>query len=150
MARGVQFAPVTLHTGVSSQEAGETPQPEWFSVPAATARLVNDTHRHHGRVIATGTTVTRALESVAAADGSLHPDEGWTERIIGPHAPVRTVDGLITGLHDPDASHLLLVEAIAGPALTQRAYDAAVAERYRWHEFGDSCLLLPGHTRPGD
>jgi len=142
VSRGVAFATITLHTGVSSQEAGEPPQPERFEVPAATARLVNATRRAGGRVIAVGTTVTRALESAAGPDGRLGPARGWTELVIGPEHPARAVTGLITGLHNPDASHLLLVESVAGPRLAQRAYDAAVEARYLWHEFGDSCLLL--------
>jgi len=142
VSRGIGFASITLHTGVSSQEAGETPQAERFEVPAGTARLVNATRLDGGRVIAVGTTVTRALESAAGADGWLAPAQGWTELVIGPDHPARVVTGLITGLHNPDASHLLLVESIAGAEVTQRAYDAAVAAGYLWHEFGDSCLLL--------
>ena len=68
---------------------------------------------------------------------------GWTDLVITPDRPVRVVDGLVTGWHDPEASHLLLAESVAGADLTQRAYDAALAHTYRWHEFGDSCLLLP-------
>ncbi|HEV2888627.1 MAG TPA: S-adenosylmethionine:tRNA ribosyltransferase-isomerase [Jatrophihabitans sp.] len=146
ISRGIAFAPITLHTGVSSQEAGEPPQPERYEVPAATARLVNATRLNGGRVIAVGTTVTRALESAAGPDGWLSPARGWTELVIGPDHPARAVTGLITGLHNPDASHLLLVESVAGARLAQRAYDAAVEARYLWHEFGDSCLLL-GNTR---
>jgi S-adenosylmethionine:tRNA ribosyltransferase-isomerase len=142
VSRGIAFAPITLHTGVSSQDAGEPPQPERFEVPAATARLVNATRVNGGRVIAVGTTVTRALESAAGPDGWLSPARGWTELVIGPDHPARAVTGLITGLHNPDASHLLLVESVAGARLAQRAYDAAVEARYLWHEFGDSCLLL--------
>lgn len=142
VSRGIGIAPITLHTGVSSQDASEGPQPEWFSVPASTARLVNQTSRDGGRVIAVGTTVTRALESAAGPDG-VRPRSGWTDLVLGPRHPVRVVTGLITGLHDPDASHLLLVESVAGAELTQRAYDAAVDGPYLWHEFGDSCLLLP-------
>ena len=145
---GVAVAPITLHTGVSSLESGEPPQPERFRVPASTARLVNLVRAHGGRVIAVGTTVARALESVAAPDGRVHAAAGWTDLVLGPDRPARTVDGLITGLHDPRASHLLLLEAIAGPALVQRAYDAAVSGRYLWHEFGDSCLLLPDGSSP--
>ncbi len=137
------IAPITLHTGVSSQEVGEAPQEEWFEVPAATAALVNDARRRGGRVVAVGTTATRALESAAAFDGTVRSASGWTDLVISPDRPVRVVSGLITGWHDPDASHLLLVESVAGPELTQRAYDAAAAEGYRWHEFGDSGLLLP-------
>lgn len=143
LMRGVLIAPVMLHTGVSSQDAGEPPQAERFRVDEVTARLVNQARRSGNRVIAVGTTVTRALETAAAPDGTVHPSGGWTDVVLGPERPIRTVNGLVTGLHNPDASHLLLVEAVAGAALAQRAYDAAVSQRYLWHEFGDSCLLLP-------
>jgi S-adenosylmethionine:tRNA ribosyltransferase-isomerase len=146
LTRGIAVAPITLHTGVSSQEAGESPQPERFEVPAATARLVNATRAAGSRVVAVGTTVTRALESAVeyAEDGDVVvPTSGWTERVVSPAYPARVVTGLITGWHDPHASHLLLVESIAGPELTQASYDAAVAGGYLWHEFGDSALLLP-------
>lgn len=143
VASGVLFAPVTLHTGVSSPEAGEAPQAEWREVGPATARLVNAARAAGGRVVAVGTSATRALESAAAPDGQVSPHTGWTDLVISPDRPVRAVNGLITGWHDPEASHLLLVESVAGPALTQRAYDEAVRAGYLWHEFGDSCLLLP-------
>ncbi len=143
LAGGVIFAPITLHTSVSSQDAGELPLDEWFSVPETTAQLVNSARARGSRVVAVGTTATRALESAAGRDGRLAARSGWTGLVISPDRPVRVVDGLITGWHHPEASHLLLVESVAGPALTQLAYDAAVAERYRWHEFGDSGLLLP-------
>lgn len=139
---GVVIAPVTLHTGVSSQEAGEAPQAEWFEVSASTARLVNTMRAGGGRVIAVGTTATRALESAADAAGAIQPRSGWTEVVVTPERGVRAIDGLITGWHDPVASHLLLVEAAVGTDVTQRAYDAAVEHRYLWHEFGDSALLL--------
>lgn len=143
VAAGVGVAPITLHTGVSSQEAGEGLQVERFDVPEATARQVNATRRAGGRIVAVGTTVARALESAVTPEGLVTGAAGWTERVITRDEPPRVVDGLITGWHDPHASHLLLVEAVAGEELTQAAYDAAVQERYRWHEFGDSCLLLP-------
>lgn len=143
VSRGIAVAPLTLHTGLSSQEAGEAPAAERFEVPAATADLVNVTRAAGGRVVAVGTTVTRALESAVTADGRVVAAAGWTERVISPSEPARVVDGLVTGWHDPQASHLLLVESIAGAALTQAAYDCAVAEGYLWHEFGDSALLLP-------
>jgi S-adenosylmethionine:tRNA ribosyltransferase-isomerase len=141
--KGIAIAPITLHTGVSSQEANEPPQPERFHVSASTASLVNHTRAAGGRVVAVGTTVTRALESAVGADGKVRAAQGWTSLVLGPGNPVRVVNGLVTGLHNPDASHLLLVEAVAGAELAQRTYDAALAERYLWHEFGDSCLLLP-------
>ncbi|GGF38125.1 queuosine biosynthesis protein [Marmoricola endophyticus] len=143
VSRGVAIAPITLHTGVSSQEAGEGPQPERYEVGEATARLTNAVRAGGGRVVAVGTTVTRALESSVADDGRVIASRGWTERVVTPDHPPRVVTGLVTGWHDPQASHLLLVEAVAGRALAQTAYDAAVAQGYLWHEFGDSALLLP-------
>ena len=142
-ARGVAVAPIVLHTGVSSQERGERPYPERYAVPAATAAAVAATRAAGGRVIAVGTTVTRALESAAGADGRVRPASGWTGLVITPERGARAVDGLITGWHEPDASHLLLLEAVAGRDLVARSYAAAVARGYRWHEFGDSHLLLP-------
>jgi S-adenosylmethionine:tRNA ribosyltransferase-isomerase len=140
---GIVITPITLHTGVSSQEAGEPPQPERYSVPESTARLVALTRAAGRRVIAVGTTATRALESATDDSGTVRAAAGWTDVVLSPQRPVRVVSGLITGLHDPEASHLLLVEAVAGAELAQRAYDAAVSQGYLWHEFGDSCLLLP-------
>jgi S-adenosylmethionine:tRNA ribosyltransferase-isomerase len=142
LGAGVGVAPIVLHTGVSSQERGERPYPERFEVPAATAARVNAAHASGGRVIAVGTTVTRALETVAASDGTVAAGAGWTSLTITPERGVRAVDGLITGWHEPDASHLLLLEAVAGRELVERSYAAAVAAGYRWHEFGDSHLLL--------
>jgi S-adenosylmethionine:tRNA ribosyltransferase-isomerase len=143
VSAGVAVAPIVLHTGVSSLESGESPQPERFRVPPATATLVNAVRAAGGRVVAVGTTVVRALETVAEPDGWVNAGCGWTDLVLGPDRPARTVTGLVTGLHEPEASHLLLLEAVAGPELVQRAYDAAVSGRYLWHEFGDSCLLLP-------
>ncbi len=142
-ARGVGVARLTLHTGVSSLEVGELPYAERFAVPPATAAAVNATHRAGRRVIAVGTTVTRALESAAAPDGTVRPASGWTDLTITSERGVRAVDGLLTGWHEPEASHLLLLEAVAGRPLVERSYAAAVALGYRWHEFGDTHLLLP-------
>ncbi|MBA2699786.1 MAG: S-adenosylmethionine:tRNA ribosyltransferase-isomerase [Nocardioidaceae bacterium] len=147
LARGVVVAPVTLHTGVSSPEKHEPPMPERYDVPAGTADLVNLTHSKGRRVVAVGTTVTRALESAAEADGSVRAAHGWTDLVLGPDRPARVVTGLTSGLHEPEASHLLLLEAVAGRDLVGRAYAAAVAEHYLWHEFGDSMLFLPKIAR---
>jgi S-adenosylmethionine:tRNA ribosyltransferase-isomerase len=141
-ARGVGVARLTLHTGVSSLETGEPPYPERFAVPAGTAARVNATRRAGGRVIAVGTTVTRALESAAGADGTVRATAGWTSLVITPERGVRAVDGLVTGWHEPEASHLLMLEAVAGRPLVERSYAAALALGYRWHEFGDAHLLL--------
>lgn len=143
VTRGIGIAPITLHTGVSSQEPGEPPQPERFAVPESTARAVNTTRAWGGRVVAVGTTVTRALETAANDNGVVRPAAGWTELVLGPDRPTRVVNGLITGWHAPGASHLDLLEAVAGTDLVERAYREAVRARYLWHEFGDSCLLLP-------
>jgi S-adenosylmethionine:tRNA ribosyltransferase-isomerase len=146
ISRGIRIAPLTLHTGVSSPEVSEPPAPERYDVPRATALLVNLTRSTGGRVIAAGTTVTRALETVAGADGLVTGGHGWTHLVLGPDRPARIVHGLITGWHAPGASHLLLLEAVAGADLVSAAYQQAVANEYLWHEFGDSALLLP--SRP--
>jgi S-adenosylmethionine:tRNA ribosyltransferase-isomerase len=145
-ARGIAVARIVLHTGVSSLEAGEVPLPERYRVPADTADAVNATRAAGGRIVAVGTTTTRALESVATSDGHVTPGSGWTHLVLGPDRPARVVDGLVTGWHEPQASHLLLLEAVAGPRLVSRAYAAALEHGYRWHEFGDSGLLLPGES----
>jgi S-adenosylmethionine:tRNA ribosyltransferase-isomerase len=142
MAHGVTVAPVVLHAGVSSQELHEPPLPERFEVPAATARLVQSARAAGRRVIAVGTTVVRALES-AGSGGRVRAARGWTDLMLGPQRPARVVTGLLTGLHAPEASHLLLLEAVAGPALVAAAYDEAVDRGYLWHEFGDSMLFQP-------
>jgi S-adenosylmethionine:tRNA ribosyltransferase-isomerase len=142
-ARGVLFAPLTLHTGVSSLERGESPYPERFAVPEATARLVNAVRWWGGRVIAVGTTAVRALETVTGEDGSVAAAAGWTRLVVTPERGLRAVDGLITGWHEPAASHLQLLEAAAGPELLGRSYAAALEHGYLWHEFGDSHLILP-------
>jgi S-adenosylmethionine:tRNA ribosyltransferase-isomerase len=141
--RGVLLAPVLLHTGVSSQEPDEPPQPERFRVPATTASLVNHVRRTGGRVVAVGTTVTRALESATDGSGTVHAAQGWTDLVLGPARPARVVTGLITGWHEPGASHLDLLRAVAGAPLVDAAYDEAHRRGLLWHEFGDSCLLMP-------
>ncbi|MEU8223329.1 S-adenosylmethionine:tRNA ribosyltransferase-isomerase [Kribbella sp. NPDC048915] len=141
-ARGVLIAPILLHCGVSSLESYEAPPAERYDVPAHTARLVSWVRANGGRVIAVGTTAVRAIESVVDGDGVVSPSRGWTELVLSPERPPRVVDGLITGWHAPEASHLLLLESVAGPGQVQAAYDAAVTNNYLWHEFGDSCLLL--------
>jgi S-adenosylmethionine:tRNA ribosyltransferase-isomerase len=150
MAAGVTVAPIVLHAGVSSAELHEPPLPERFVVPEDTARLVNSAVWAGRRIIAVGTTVVRALETVAGDHGTVRPDKGWTDLVLGPDRPARVVSGLITGLHPPEASHLLLLEAVAGVDLVRQAYEAAVASGYLWHEFGDSMLFLPGQRPSRD
>jgi len=143
VTKGVGVTPITLHTGVSSQEAHEPPYAEWYRVPAATAERVNTAHDDGHSVVAVGTTATRALETVADADGRARPGEGWTDVVVTPARGVQLVDGLLTGWHEPEASHLQLLEAVAGRALLDRSYDAALELGYRWHEFGDLHLITP-------
>lgn len=143
IARGVQIAPLLLHTGVSSLEDHEPPYEEYYRVPLATAHAVNAAHAAHRRVVAVGTTVVRALETVTDEEGMTHPGEGWTPLVITPTRGVRAVQGLLTGLHEPRASHLAMLEAIAGRAHVSAAYHEALRHEYLWHEFGDLHLLLP-------
>ncbi|MEU0671014.1 S-adenosylmethionine:tRNA ribosyltransferase-isomerase [Streptomyces lavendulocolor] len=143
VSRGVQVAPVVLHTGVASAEAHEPPYPERFEVPESTAWLVGAARAGGGRIVAVGTTAVRALESAAGEDGVVRPAGGWTDLVVTPRRGVRAVDGLLTGLHEPEASHLLLLEAVAGREALGLAYAAALRRRYLWHEFGDVHLVLP-------
>jgi S-adenosylmethionine:tRNA ribosyltransferase-isomerase len=147
LARGIDVAPILLHTGVSSLERDDAPYPERFRVPAWTAERVNLARRLGGRVIAVGTTVVRALESAAGEDGRVSRAAGWTELVIGPDRAVRTIDGLVTGFHDRDSSHLRMLEAVAGAELLERAYRAATEAGYLRHEFGDLLLIEPGQDR---
>jgi S-adenosylmethionine:tRNA ribosyltransferase-isomerase len=143
VAGGVQVAPVLLHCGLSSPERGEPPLPERFAVPAETARLVNAVRGWGGRVIAVGTTVVRALETAAGDDGTVEPGRGFTSLVLSPERGLRAVDGLVTGWHEAQATHLELLEAVAGTELLARSYEEALREGYLWHEFGDSHLILP-------
>jgi S-adenosylmethionine:tRNA ribosyltransferase-isomerase len=141
--RGIGIATITLHTGVSSLEGHELPYAERFAVPRATAAAINATRLAGGHVIAVGTTVVRALESAVDSNGTVHPAAGWTDAVITPATGVRAVDGLVSGWHEPAATHLAMLEAVAGRTALIRAYRAAWDAGYLWHEFGDSHLLLP-------
>lgn len=143
VARGIQFAPLVLHTGVSSLEDHEPPYEEYYRVPAQTARLVTAARAEGRRIIAVGTTVVRALETATDEAGVTHPGEGWTGLVITPERGIRAVQGMLTGLHEPRASHLAMLEALDSREHLRAAYTAAVRERYLWHEFGDLHLLLP-------
>jgi S-adenosylmethionine:tRNA ribosyltransferase-isomerase len=140
--KGVGVVRLTLHTGVASLEHDEPPYPEPYRVPAETADAVQAAKARGGRVIAVGTTVVRALESAADAGGRVRSTRGWTDLVITPERGVRVVDGLLTGFHEPRASHLAMLEAIAGRRHLERTYRAALAGGYLWHEFGDLHLIL--------
>jgi S-adenosylmethionine:tRNA ribosyltransferase-isomerase len=157
VAGGVQVAPLLLHTGVASLEEHEPPYEEFYRVPLATARLANAARAAGKRVVAVGTTVVRALETVTDTEGTTHPGEGWTRVVITPgtHGTpsereaaegcrgLRAVDALLTGLHEPRATHLAMLEALAGRRHLEVTYAEALRERYLWHEFGDRHLILP-------
>ena len=143
VAKGVGVSPLVLHTGVASLESTELPYPERLRVSPTTATRVNETRRDGGRVIAVGTTVVRALETAGGDDGLVRPVDGWTDLVITPQRGVRVVDGLLTGWHEPEASHLLMLEAVAGRPLLEASYAASLQEGYLWHEFGDTHLILP-------
>jgi S-adenosylmethionine:tRNA ribosyltransferase-isomerase len=147
IARGIQIAPLLLHTGVASLEGHEPPYEEYYRVPVETADLVNAARQAGRRVVAVGTTVIRALESVTDARGTTSPGEGWTSVVITPERPLRAVNAMITGLHEPRATHLAMVrQAIAAAggqrSHLERAYHEAREHGYLWHEFGDSHLII--------
>jgi S-adenosylmethionine:tRNA ribosyltransferase-isomerase len=142
VSRGVGIAPFVLHCGVSSPEDHEPPSAEWFRVAPTTAAQVNAARLAGHRVIAVGTTAVRALETVCDAGGTIHPGKGWTELVVTPERHIRSIDGLLTGWHEPGASHLAMLEAVAGAGLVSASYREALAQGYLWHEFGDSHLVL--------
>ena len=143
VARGVQFAPLILHTGVASLEEYEPPYEEFYRVPPATARLANAARAAGRRVVAVGTTVVRALETATDEDGIAHPGEGWTSLFITPERGICSVDAMLTGLHEPRSTHLAMLEALAEQEHLRLAYDEALKGGYLWHEFGDLHLILP-------
>lgn len=143
IARGVQIAPLLLHTGVASVEQQEPVYEEYYRVPEPTARLINAAHQAGQRVIAIGTTVVRALETVTEANGITHAGEGWTDILITPQRGIHAINGLLTGLHEPLSTHLAMLEALAGREHIEITYQEALRHGYLWHEFGDLHLLLP-------
>jgi S-adenosylmethionine:tRNA ribosyltransferase-isomerase len=143
--RGIGFVTLTLHTGVASLELHERPYAEEFWVPELTAAAVRRAKAEGRRVIAVGTTVVRALESaVDEGSGEVVASHAWAELMITPERGVKVVDSLLTGFHEPKATHLAMLEAIAGHCHLEKAYAAALRERYLWHEFGDLHLILSG------
>jgi S-adenosylmethionine:tRNA ribosyltransferase-isomerase len=165
VSRGVAIAPLLLHTGVASLEDHEPPYEEFYRVHRDTAERVNAARRGGHRIVAVGTTVVRALETVTDEHGVTSPGEGWTSVVITPERPLRSVSALITGLHEPRATHLAMLERVsaggqseplegsaaeprrravkdAGRRQIDRAYAEARRDGYLWHEFGDSHLIL--------
>lgn len=143
VGKGIQFAPLLLHTGVASLEDHEPPYAEYYRVPPETAQAVNQARLAGRRVIAVGTTAVRALETVAEPNGRVFPGSGWTDLIITPERGIYAIDGLLTGLHEPRSSHLQMLEALAGRQHLCLTYAEALKHNYLWHEFGDLHLILP-------
>lgn len=143
ITRGVVVVPVTLHAGVSSYEDDEWPGDERYHVSEHAAAVVNAIRSSGGRVIATGTTVVRALETVADSGGVVHPGRGTTDILVTPLTGLRAVDGLLTGWHEPRSSHLSMMEAFMDREALDRVYREALDTGYLWHEFGDLLLILP-------
>jgi S-adenosylmethionine:tRNA ribosyltransferase-isomerase len=143
ISQGVVVLPVTLHAGVSSYEEDEWPGDERYQVPEHTATVVNALRDAGGRVIAIGTTVVRALETVTDARGVVHPGRGTTDTVVTPVTGLRAVDGLLTGWHEPRSSHLTMMEAFLERESLDRVYREALDNGYLWHEFGDLLLILP-------
>jgi len=153
VAKGVQILPLVLHTGVASLEDDEPPYEEYYRVPPETAAAINAARKAGRRIVAVGTTVVRALETVTDRDGITHPGEGWTDLYITPERGIRSVNAMLTGLHEPRSTHLSMLEALTGSAslcpLTaagrrhlETAYSEALDRGYLWHEFGDLHLIL--------
>lgn len=140
---GIAVVPIVLHAGVSSYEEGESPGEERYEVPSASAIVINALRGEGGRVIAVGTTVVRAIETVADSSGRVHPGKGWTELVVTADRGVKAVDGMLTGWHEPGSSHLSLLEALMPSRYLERIYDEAASTGYLWHEFGDVLLILP-------
>ena len=145
--RGVRTASLVLHTGLSStrDDAVDALHPNYdeaYAVPAETAEAINETHAIGGRVIAVGTTVVRALETVTGRDRVTRAGHGRTRLRITPGYRLRVVDGLLTGLHEPQASHLDLLSAFVAPEYLDAAYREALERAYLWHEFGDMNLIV--------
>ena len=143
IARGIDVAMVTLHAGLSSEERDELPIDEWRDISLQTAAAVRRAKKRGSRVIAVGTTVIRALESSLDRRQRMIPSRGRTGLHITPDRPMRIVDGLLTGFHEPASTHLAILESVAGRPHIESAYQTALSERYLWHEFGDAHLLLP-------
>ncbi|MEL6307017.1 MAG: S-adenosylmethionine:tRNA ribosyltransferase-isomerase [Chloroflexota bacterium] len=143
VAKGVHIAPLILHTGVASLEDHEPPYEEYYRVPVETARVVTQARQTNRRVIAVGTTVVRALETVTHENGETVAGSGWTQLVITPQRGIRAVDGMLTGLHEPKATHLAMLEALTDREHLRMAYEAALEKQYLWHEFGDLHLILP-------
>lgn len=145
--QGIETANIVLHTGLSSYmddelDAQHLASEEEYFISETVANKINQTHQAGGRIIAVGTTVVRALESVVDEAGKVRAGHGYTRLHITENHKLKAVDGLLTGLHEPEASHLDLLTAFLPKEVIQSTYEGAVREQYLWHEFGDLNLIF--------
>jgi len=143
LKKGASLAPVVLHTGVSSLEENETPYPEYMEVDPVTASIINTAKNQGGRIIAVGTTAIRAIETAVNKEGMVVPYHGNTELFIDESYTMKVIDGLLTGFHEPRASHLNILQSVGGFDHVDKAYKEAIKAGYYWHQFGDLHLILP-------
>ncbi len=142
IAKGVQIVPILLHTGISSLEVNERPYPEYYKMEEEAAQKINQAIQTNKRIIAVGTTVVRTLVSCKDGNGYLKASKGWTDAYVTPDTDISFITGLLTGFHEPKASHLLMMQAFASAAHFQKVYGEAIEQEYYWHEFGDLHLIL--------
>ena len=145
LEKGVIFAPILLHTGVSSLEENESPYAEYMEIDQASATKINNAKKHGRKIIAVGTTAVRVVESAVNQRGEVVPYTGNTDLFIDNGYRMKVINGLLTGFHEPRASHLKMLQSIAGFDHIERAYDSALENNYFWHQFGDLHLILPGY-----
>jgi S-adenosylmethionine:tRNA ribosyltransferase-isomerase len=147
--RGVELRAVTLHVGVGTFKPVTVDQiedhqmaAEWVEVGVETVRAIEQTRATGRRIVAVGTTVVRALETAARADGHIRPYQGETDMFMTPGFPFKAVDALLTNFHLPRTTLLMLVSALAGTEFLRQAYAEAVRQRYRFYSYGDAMLIL--------
>ena len=143
LKKGISIVPVLLHTGVSSLEEHETPYPEYMEIDPIAAATINQAKQQGERIIAVGTTAIRAIETATDDRGNVMPYRGNTDLFIEDGYTMKVTDGLLTGFHEPNASHLNMLQAVAGFDHIDNAYKEAINREYYWHQFGDLHLILP-------
>jgi S-adenosylmethionine:tRNA ribosyltransferase-isomerase len=147
--RGVELRAVTLHVGVGTFKPVTVDQiedhrmaAEWVEVGVETVRAIEQARATGRRIVAVGTTVVRALETAARADGQIRAYQGETDMFMTPGFPFKAVDALLTNFHLPRTTLLMLVSALAGTEFLRQAYAEAVRQRYRFYSYGDAMLIL--------
>lgn len=147
-AKGVKLAFVTLHVGLGTfrpvkedEITDHIMHSEYYIMDEETAGIINDTRAAGGKIWAVGTTASRTLETIAADDGTVRAQSGWTDIFIYPGYKFKVLDCLITNFHLPESTLIMLVSALAGREHVLAAYEEAVKERYRFFSFGDAMFI---------